>query len=189
MKYIFIVLVLILPLNCINQEFSSVQENVTMRISNDYFCVSGFYQIKGESQNKQVLVYHFPVDTLYGDVDSLKIYNLSTNELIIPLVSDNKKVTFKIHFDKNAELDVQISYCQKLLGHQAEYFLKSNISRERPLIQANFQLIVPDNIKITHFSYLPQDSIKTNNEVVYYWRKINFMPKENMFFKFKSNSK
>jgi hypothetical protein len=185
MKHILIVLVLILPLSCINQEFSFVQENVTMKITNDRFCVTGFYQINGKNQNKNVLVYPFPIDSLYGDIDSLKIYNLSTNELITPLSCNNKKAVFKINFDKNKVLDVQISYCQKLLGHQAEYLLKSTISRERPLIQANFQLIVPDNITITHFSYLPQDSIKTDSELVYYWRKINFMPKDNMIFKFK----
>jgi hypothetical protein len=90
----------------------------------------------------------------------------------------------KISFDQNKEIIIQASYRQKLLGLKAEYILKTTIGWGESLRQANYQLIVPANIKVYEFSLQPQDSIITKSEVVYYWTKYNYLPSGNLIILF-----
>jgi len=155
-----------------------------MKIADDFFYVSGTYYLKGEISSNKTLVYPFPVDPLYGNVDSVYFFNLTSNEIIIPQKTNNKSSVFKIDFGKNNKMVIQASYRQKLLSNKAEYILKTTMAWKKPLEQANYQLIIPANIRITTFSISPQDSVNSGKEVIYYWEKHNYMPGENMIFEF-----
>jgi hypothetical protein len=167
------------------QEISFFKENITMKLEQDHFYVSGNYFLKTTGDQSITLVYPFPVDTLYGDVDSLRIFNLSTNRLIEPLDVKKEAAVLKVDFGDLKEVEILISYRQKLLGNRAEYILESTRSWRKPLEQADYELIVPDRLKINSFSYPPDESIAAGTETIYYWSRSNFMPSVNMVFEFK----
>lgn len=166
------------------QQLRFYKENITMQIGDGYFYVSGNYYLRGDSAAKRLLMYPFPVDVCYGEVDSVYVFDLSAGEMIAFDRIENKMIVFPIHFTEGAELELKISYRQQLHSNRAEYILETTKTWRRPLDQADFQLIVPNNKRITRFSYPPDSSISGQKEKVYFWTKTNFMPAQNMIFKF-----
>ncbi len=160
-----------------------------MKIDKDYFYVTGSYYLKTTGDTSITLVYPFPVDSMYGGVDLLRIFNLTLNEPVQPLVESNESAFFKAGFGKFKEIEVLISYRQQLPGNRAEYILESTAGWRKPLEQADYQLIVAPGLEIVSFSISPDESIITEQETVYYWTKANYLPDKNMIFEFKAKLK
>ncbi len=172
-----------------SQQLSFYKENVTMKIGERHFYVSGNYYLKSDSAAKRLLMYPFPVDPAYGEVDSVYVFDLTAGETIAFDRNEDKMIVFPVHFLKGTELLLQVSYRQRLHQNRAEYILETTKTWRKPLVQADFQLIVPSSKKITHFSYPPDDSISGQQEKVYFWTKTNFMPVQNMIFEFRDLNK
>jgi hypothetical protein len=156
-----------------------------MKIEKDYFYVTGNYYLRTTGDTSIALVYPFPVDPLYGDVDSINIYNMTSGK---PIDIHSHKPTgavFKAGFGEFREIEILIAYRQKLKGNRAEYILESTASWRKPLEKADYQLIVPIGIEINSFSIPPDDLMTTEQETVYYWTKENYMPDVNMIFEFR----
>ncbi len=184
LKVLLVLSLIISFFNACSQGFSFYKENITMKIERDHFYVTGIYYLKSDRSKSETLVYPFPVDSSFGEVDSIYVFNLTTNENIMLKKLKTNYAVFKIDFSHNSELMIQVAYRQKLLDTRAEYILKSTISWKKPLDQANYQLVVPSNMHICKFSIPPQDSIITKKDIVYYWRKLNYMPTENFIFEY-----
>jgi hypothetical protein len=168
-----------------SQDFTFYKENITMKIENNSFYVTGIYYVRNQPGKIRLLTYPYPSGPALGDIDSVFIYNLTTNEPITPLKSDNTSTVFKIEFGSGNELAIQISYRQKLFGNHAEYILKSTRHWKKPLKIADYQLIVPAEINVFSFSIPPQDSVVSQKSKVYYWTKQNYYPDKNMVFEFR----
>jgi hypothetical protein len=155
-----------------------------MRIEKEHFYVTGSYYLKTVQDKSVALVYPFPMDSLMGEVDSISVFNLTANEPIEILSKRREGIAFKANFGDTTDLVILISYRQKLLGNRAEYILESTKGWKKPFEQADYQLIVPDSLKIISFSIPPDESVKTDQEIIYYWSKTNYMPEVNMIFEF-----
>jgi len=166
------------------QDVSFYKENITMKLERDYFYVTGDYFLKTTGDRSVVLVYPFPVDSLYGEVDTIVVYNVTENQTVEILERRKTGVVFKADFEENSEIHLLISYRQKLLGKKAEYILKTTASWKKPLEQADYQLIVPAAMEVIDFSIPPDYVMLTGEEQVYYWSRKNYMPSVNMVFGF-----
>jgi hypothetical protein len=166
------------------KEASFVRENITMKIERDHFYVIGSYYLKNNDQNGITLVYPFPTGPEYGAVDSFYIFNLSGKDTIKVYKSSPERVLFSLELEKDTETGIQVSYRQKLNSNVAKYIITTTRVWQEPLESAYYQLIVPEEIKITSFSILPDDSLDTGSEKIYYWKKFNFMPEKDMVFHF-----
>ena len=184
LKVCFFCAILFSFCNLSGQDFDFYKENITMEIGEGYFHVNGIYYLKNKRSEVKTLVYPFPVDPLYGKVDSVYIFNLKTNEIIEPLKTDVNSAVFKIDFSTHNELAVQVSYRQELINSRAEYILESTIAWKKPLDQANYQLIVPNSIELIKFSIPPGDSSVYDDERIYFWEESNYMPPGNLVFDF-----
>jgi len=166
------------------QNLSFYKENITMKIEGDYFYVTGIYYLQYSGQEMSTLVYPYPIDAQYGEVDSVKIYDLSSNEYIEPVYNKKSGTVFIIQGNSTGGIILQISYRQKLLANKAEYILTSTITWGKPLDKADYQLIIPKDYMIVNFSIPPDESIINEKEKVYYWSKEYYMPDRNMVFEF-----
>jgi len=181
----FVLYVMITLLCKVNaQNISFYKEHITFKIENGYFHVNGTYYLKNNqnASNQIALFYPFPVDTLYSKADSLTIYCMEKNQEITDYKLGDRGVLFTCEVDSVVTL--LISYQQKLNCNEARYLLTTTKQWMKPLEEATFELIVPDEIQITSFSYPPDRSLKIGNEMLYYWQKENFMPEEDMIFIF-----
>jgi hypothetical protein len=176
---------------CANaQNLSFYKENITMKIGESHFYVSGNYYLRGDSSAKHLLMYPFPVDSaFYGDVDSIYVFDLSAGQAIDFEKKTQRMIVFPIHFGFGNEITLLISYRQQLLDNQAEYILETTKTWRKPLARADFQLIVPNGIEVTGFSYPPDGSTPGDRETLFYWTKSDFMPEYNMIFEFRNLNK
>ena len=143
----------------VSQDVSFYKEIITMRIEKDYFYVTGSYYLGTTGDTAITLVYPFPADSLYGEVDSLPILNLTLDKTIKPLARRKESAVFKADFGEFSRILILISYRQKLLGSRAEYILESTAGWRKPLEQADYQLIVPPGLEIVYFSIPPDESM------------------------------
>ena len=181
---LFLVLLFLLHSDLYSQKISFAGENITFRIENDYFYMNGTYYLENGRNQKIVLTYPFPHDSIYGPVDSIYIIDLTRNEIISNYKESKKGILFELNFHTEDELELQISYCQKLLKHQAEYILLSTWAWHQPLQFATYRLITPITMEITSFSIQPDEFSVIGDQKVYSWKKKNFMPLLNMIFQY-----
>lgn len=168
----------------IAQDLNFYKESITFKIETNCFYVNGDYYLKSSTNGKRVLYYPFPLDDLYGAVDSVSIYDVNRQEKLEPFKQSERGLFFNFTTDSLVETYLQIAYQQKLLGKRAEYILTTTQAWGKAFEKADYQLIVPDGIEVTRFSYPPDRTITVENERIYFWSKYNFMPAKNMVFEF-----
>jgi hypothetical protein len=166
------------------QNASFYKEHITFKIEEGYFYVNGEYFLRSNnhSGNSIALFYPFPTDTIYSPVDSLLIYDANNSKEISNYNMKNTGVSF--HLELDSLTTVFISYRQKLKGSQARYILTTTKQWGKPFEEVTYELIAPADLKISSFSYPPDNQQKIENNMIYYWRKVNFMPARDMIFTF-----
>jgi hypothetical protein len=182
-RFLFYVLIA-LSYGVSGQKLSFYRENITMKIQEQQFYVSGTYYFRYNLTDKKLLYYPFPTGDQYGNPDSVFLYDLTNNTPVEPMKQDSSGLLFLVDFSKNSDISVQISYKQPLLGNQAKYILETTKVWGKPIEEAFYQLITPANIVITRFAIPPHDSIITNLEKIYTWEESDYMPERNMVFEF-----
>lgn len=180
---LFIILFISVALECQPIEF--FREDITFTIQDSLFCVEGVYHFRNVTEKPvtSVLFYPFPADSLYGGVDSVLIYNL-TDSIPVELRRRGNGVSFQVSLEPFRVGKYKIFYRQKLYGNKAEYILTTTKYWEKPLQVANFQLEIPNHIKIDSLSYEPDSVYVNKGKSKYFWQMNNFMPDKNFIILF-----
>ena len=181
-----IVFLLFIFINTLSQaqELSFDSEELTFRIEKNTFYVSGYYHLKKSGSNilETALYYPFPTESIFYPADSIHIFDMTNRSKIENINSKSGGVIFDIKIDST--LTLFISYSQKLKSNTAKYILTTTNYWKKPLCEVSYTLITPADMKITHFSYEPDKKELIDDRKIYYWKKMNFMPKKDMEFKF-----
>ena len=164
------------------QSVAFFKEELTFKIEGDQFFVNGIYYFKcpRKSDSSLALYYPFPVDSSYSEADSLYFFNITSEEEITDYKKTQNGVLFYTGFDRITA--VLVSYRQQFRSDHIRYILTTTQYWKRPLEVANYTLIVKSTTRIKSFSYPPDSSSKFGDTIVYYWKKKNFMPLEDMIF-------
>lgn len=172
-------LLLFSRLSPLNLDF--FREDLDFEIKKNHFCVDGIYYFRNNSAEKitRLLFYPFPLDSLYGKVDSMRAICLSdSSECLIK--SNDKGFSFKIMIAPKQEEKYRLSYRQELFGNIAEYILTTTQRWGKPFEEVNYRIFLPTEIKLDSLSYFP-DSLQTvENKHIFFYHKENFMPDRNL---------
>lgn len=174
------------PLSLFSQSLQFYREDLSFEIKNGYFYVDGIYNFcnNGDKGIQQVLFYPFPVDSLYGEVDSINAVDINSKSTNIIVNKTEKGLSFKVELRPYGTGKYKISYRQKLLKNKAEYILLTTQKWGRPFENAFYKLITPAQMKITSTSYSPDSTKQEGDKKIYFWTKKDFMPDKNMVFYF-----
>lgn len=186
MKRLFLFSLLFFPYTVFSQNFQFYNEKITFEIKNNFFYVDGIYNFcnNGDKEIQKVLFYPFPIDSLYGEVDSINAFDVNAKSANIIVSKTKKGMSFKIILSPYGVGKYSISYRQRILKNKAEYILTTTQRWGVPFENASYKLISPLNMKITSMSYIPDSTMQKNDNLIYYWSKKNFMPDKNMIFYF-----
>jgi len=157
------------------------REDLDFEIKGNYFHVDGIYYLRNNTDKdiKRLLFYPFPLDPLYGIVDSMQAIFLSDSSDCLIKTRENG-FSFKVQIASGKAEKYRLSYRQKLLGNKAEYILITTQRWGKPFEEVNYRFFLPKEIKLDSLSYFP-DSLKTvGNKHIFYYHKENFMPDRNM---------
>jgi hypothetical protein len=187
MTYRFLFLVLVFlgigPVT-ISQTVEFFKEDLKFSISENYFKVEGSYYFRNTTDDtiRKFLIYPFPDYLIYGEVDSILIYNKSTGEQDNKLSGINTKgAYFIIVIKPNDIVQYDISYIQKSISNKAKYILTSMQSWRNKLEEASFELSFPVSpCLLDSINFIPQEALLQNDKIIYRWQKTDFMPNKDV---------
>jgi hypothetical protein len=174
------------PLIEFSQNLQFYREDLTFEIKDAYFYVDGFYDFCNNSDSSihQFLFYPFPLDSAYGEVDSINAVDINARSINIISNKTGKGFYFKIALKPYGIGKYKLSYRQRLLKNKAEYILLTTQKWGKPFDNACYKLFTPSLMKINSISYKPDSVKQTSNKAIYYWNKKDFMPDKNMIIYF-----
>jgi hypothetical protein len=178
-KYIVLLLFISLNLSLKAQNIGFYKEDLVFHLDSSHFLVNGDYYFlnpKGAKENTKI---SYPIPLVENQsVDSVFIFDYSTNRFIQPINQTIDNVEFIIPFRPKEKKKVNISYRQSHNGKQVTYILKTTKIWGTPLKDALFTMITDRKIKVDSFSYQPDTCLQIGVKKIFRWHKHNFMPKE-----------
>jgi len=121
------------------------REDLNLEIKDDYFYVDGIYYFRNTSNEeiKRLLFYPFPIDSLYGTVDSMQAICLFDSSDCMIKTNENG-FSFKVHLASKQEQKYRLSYRQELFGNKAEYILTTTQRWGKPFEDVNYRIFLPN---------------------------------------------
>jgi hypothetical protein len=164
-----------------------VSEDITFEILEDEFYINGTYFFKNlnDTCTETIIDYPFPQDEYMGNVNNFDIYT-DTNKTKYSIIDiSDKRAIFASENCDNRLYFFNIKYQQKILKDSVKYILTTTKSWNKSLQNADYKLIVPENLEITFFSYYPDDELEAEKKKIYFWHMDNFYPDEDFIIKYK----
>ena len=182
----FLLLLFFLSSFCYGQRADFFQEDITFHLNKSQFDVEGYYWFTNNSDKPIISNLFYPFPNYSGEkIDSIRLFNISGGENLHYNIEGNHGISFNVYIVPKDTILLQIGYRQEIKSDSASYILKSTKAWGKPLVKAEYKLIVPDFFKVKKFSYTPDKSYEIQNQKIYYWKKKNFMPEKDMIFYFK----
>lgn len=171
----------------LGQDIRFFKEDITFRLSREYFVVDGYYWFSSLSDHgaDRLIYYPLPVAGKTSSVDSVDIFDITNG--VQPKISDRTEYGFSFVL-KIAGHDTalcHIVYRQKVTGDSAIYILRSTQAWEKPLESAEYKLVIDDSIEVTRFSYDADRIYDIEGKKIYLWRQSDFMPDQDFVIHFK----
>lgn len=170
-----------------SQGLEFYREDLSFKLDNQVFSVDGLYYFCNTSNDtvKHDLLYPFPSDETYIDVDTIFIIDESSGKTMPYRYTQGKRgVYFGLELLPYSTATIRIYYEQKISGNQAEYILVSTKAWGKPFELVNYSMVVSKDYKNLNFSYEPDSVDKESG--IYYWKKRDFMPDKNFIINFES---
>ncbi|MCX6150261.1 MAG: hypothetical protein NTX22_07045 [Ignavibacteriales bacterium] len=169
----------------LGQRADFFKEDITFRLDSLAIDVDGYYWFANRSDKtiESNIFYPFPN---YSDekIDSIRLYNLSDGRETSFAKEGENGISFFLNIPPFDTVIFQIGYRQKLIGDSAVYILRTTQGWGKPIAYAEFKLIVSNSFLIKQFIYPPDKTYKFEKYKIYYWKKENFMPVQDMIFYF-----
>lgn len=153
---------------------SFFEEHIDFVLDSANFSINGIYSFHNASDqpvNEHIV---FPFADKTSGIDSIRIVNLNTLELI-PFIRQESSVSFEFSMLPNDTVDLNLFYRQKNAVKNT-YIITSTQSWGKPLETAVYSLTTPIELSIKSFSYTPDSNKRDQGKRVYYWEKHQFMP-------------
>jgi len=184
MKKTFYLLIILCSFSY-GQRASFIKEDITFRLDSIHLNVEGYYWFCNDSPTDIASEIFYPFPYTYGEmIDSIRIFNISQGHKHSYQLEGYSGLSFNFYIAGHDTALFQIGYRQKLSKDSAVYILKTTQDWGKPLIHAEYKLLVPETFVIKHFSYPPNKSYEIQHEKIYYWEMNDFMPDRDMIFCF-----
>ncbi len=185
MKYVIIAFLFFTA--CIRgQGVNFIREDINFTLDPDYFYVDGYYWFANDSDGNIDGTIFFPVGekTEKSLFDSVYVFKMPLNILQRILKQTTSGFFFKLNIPGRDTLVYNIKYRQKITSDSVTYILLSTRTWNRSLTIAEYKLILKPGIVVSKFSYAPDKEFFINHDIIYFWKRKNFMPEKNLMFKF-----
>jgi len=150
--------------------------------------VDGYYFFANNANTPMTSDIFFPFPTRGSNtVDSIRVFDLSRGRKVNYQRDSDNGISFVLSLTPHDTGLVEIGYRQELSDDSAVYILKTTRAWDKPLMRAEYKLLVPDSLTMTGYSYQPVKSYEIEGKKIYYWEMENFMPARDMIFHFKKD--
>ena len=170
---------------CYGQRADFFQEDITFRLNKSQFNVEGYYWFANNSEKAIASNLFYPFPNYSGEkIDSIRLFNITSGEYVNYNFEDSHGISFNLNILPKDTVLLQIGYRQEIKSDRALYILRSTKVWGKPLVFAEYKLIISDSFLIKSFSYPPDKTYEIQNQKIFLWRMKNFMPGKDMIFYF-----
>lgn len=163
----------------LSQSVEFYKEELNFSIKENSFKVVGLYYFRNLSDDtiRKYLIYPFPNEAIYGKIDSVVIYDSQSDKKENILSGINSKgAYFIITIKPKGVAAYEISYSQQIASKKAKYILTTMNNWRNKLEKANFELSFPVSICIDSINFIPKNTFKNQNRIIWQWSNEDFMP-------------
>jgi hypothetical protein len=178
-NYVAILLTVLTSFELQAQSIEFFREDLKFIITENLWEVSGDYYFRNTTDNQVThqLIYPFPTDTSFGEIDEVVCYDLTDYSNRLDTIQ-NAYMLFTLTIPPNEIRAYRIGYKQKLSGNKAIYILTSTQKWNKPFEKVNYKLI-SKNVRIDSLSYQPDRVEVFADSTMFYWQMHDFMPDRN----------
>jgi hypothetical protein len=151
------------------------REVIRVFLSEESIRVEGTYVFTTSAPRggRQALHYPFPVDSLHPFPDIIAV---RSGEDTLRFSRAGDGVRFTISLPPNRETTFDVDYEQRCLQPHGCYILTTTAAWERPLKRADFEVHVPDAIRLVSSTYDMEEMRGGEGGRVYTFSRTEFMP-------------
>ena len=160
------------------------KEKITLTVSDSVATVNGIFYFRNNRDRDKPFPVLFPfyVDSVTHFPREINAYIINDNDTLTvnfePLV-ERGAIRMGIPMKSNAVTVWHLDYSQRIESPRARYILTSTSAWKKPLEEASYYFIVPENFKVV--SVWPEPDNSGGDEIKTLWcHKTNFMPKRDM---------
>lgn len=186
MKNLAVLIIFLFSLSSAGQSVNFFREDITFSVDSVYFTVDGTYYFSNPTNKTVSFTVTYPVPEFQcpEEIDTLQAYDVQNPMNPVRVIKKDTLYFFRIQLAPKGEKAYSISYRQKHNAYNARYILHTTSSWGKPLKEANFDLLVPDYLTITGFSFEPDNYSDFKDDRIYHWKKKDFMPDKDFFITF-----
>jgi hypothetical protein len=167
------------------------KEEITVTIDDSSSSVFGIYYFRNNTERggKMPIMFPFYVDSASLFPETVFAYTVNGNDTTALDVQDARgqnAVMIEIPMKPNGITIWHLDYSQKILGPKATYILTSTGAWGKPLEDATYRFIIPNDYDSTQTWPEPDSTIIHDSHRELLAHRTNFMPKQNMMIEWKS---
>lgn len=162
-----------------------VYERVILEIEPPELTVTGLYRFQNRFPFEVTLpmLYPFPVDESQDfphQISAVRITNEGEERLDVTSRRPANAVRLDLAMGRKSSGEMKVAYSQILRAQEARYILTTTKAWGKPLRSADYEIIVPENLRIISVSF-PFDGVETSaGKRHYYSHKEDFMPQTDL---------
>jgi hypothetical protein len=162
-----------------------VYEKIVLEVEPPELTVTGLYSFQNHFPHEIILpmLYPFPVDESQDfphQISAFRITNEGDERLDVTSRRPANAVRLDLSMGRKSSGEMKVTYSQKLRAQEARYILTTTKAWGKPLRSADYEIIVPENLRIISMSF-PFDGVETSaGKRHYYLHKEDFMPQTDL---------
>jgi hypothetical protein len=161
------------------QTLNFTKENVVFKLDSSHFQVTSdlYFENIYDKTISQAIFFPYSCEGHVVKVDTVLIFDASTNTYVKPARKSLAGVLFQATFAPKEQKKMKITYSQDHDGKLAGYVVTKVKYWQGRLAQANYTLnINSPSVKIDSTAYKPDKISEEEGKTVYTWHKTNFKP-------------
>ncbi len=179
MRKLFVSVVLVaLTVQAFCQGCRFTREDLDFALDSVFFTVQGDYTFFNPSGDtiKMPIKYPVPATGIGKPVDTLMIMDQVLPVSYLPYRMIDTIAIFLLRVPPKSEKTIKIYYSQRHPPGYARYILTTTSKWGRPLEQATYSLFVSEGLRVSYFSYPPDQTRVTDLGIIYKWERSDFLP-------------
>ncbi len=185
-----VVLFLLLTAGAYSQSLQFFREKIELFVHETHSRVKGTYYFKntGERLVSKTLYYPFPVRPSLPYPENVSVLDSLKNKKI-SCEHQNSGIIFRIDVPAKSVVIYVVEYTQRTPKQKMEYILTTTGEWGRSLELAEYVVVLPRALQLIRHSLDFNVVKKFSDKVVYYSRKTNFRPAENLIIQWAEGRK
>jgi len=185
--FISIIGVLLSLDSLLGQSLQFYGEKIEISILGENALVTGEYYFRNNTSQsiRRTLYYPFVINQNLPWPDSISVYQVSEKKSLT-FRKAKEGVLFTLQVPADSTIIYKVTYRQRTPSRKMEYILTTTQKWGRPLVFAEYSIILPEDFKLSDISLAPDSHQEINHKQTIKINRQNYLPTKNLILNWKN---